>query len=859
MICPPVNPAPAPLRQFDLVVGFDTEYVREAPRTREVLEEDPEDAIRRGNKVLCISYAILDPETGRRWSGVAHIEPMRKRRWSLKQFLEQIEIVALDLGILTPERMRAANERLPKRTLRGLRICLLAHFSRADLPGFSDFRRLKRAFSAVRKTYVTIEKPYVLTTRPRNYRTKTSVTLRDTRLLAPAGYGSLSAIGDMLGFPKLTVPDVEDENGAIVPGITRMDLVQARHRAEFEAYAIRDAEIAVDFAERVAALAAEWGCDRLPATIGSLGVEAFVRGAEDFVGFCGRVPDSESRRGRRLVLHPVLAAHSGMWANAYRGGRNEAFAHGIFQAPEGRRWNDIDLASAYTTVMAGLPPIDWDSLTMPTDLDQIAVLDAATVAQVHFRFPPGARFPCLPVPAGAGLLFPLEGEATTTGAELLAAMNMGAEITLFSGLRFEFRDGAREFANFSRMIAAERARYKVANPVFEKLVKEAGNSVYGKTAQAVSGMRSINPDRNRYFDTLSGQRRELSPSRITNPVHAAITTATLRAVVSEILASLPRDRTVLSVTTDGFLTDATLEEALEACGGPLATWFKAALADIAPGKSLLEVKHEALAVAIARTRGAIAVTAPDGYDGPPILARAGHRIEGFDGSAWEEASAFLNTFISRTPDLTLSSRDLISVADQWLADADLVAIPIKRRINFDYDMGGMPVEPREEQGVLQFMTKPWPNKSAYEAGRRAHEKLRKNGGHLKTLDDWRLIEGAVRRGGEIMQVVGGGAVAGWLRAKIATEFCGKEGQLTFREAAATLDALGLPTTPSQLSDAGKKARSRGLLSIPNALAALIDAQLFAGTDAPNRFFEQSGTWHHFMRLHILKNKTRPKS
>lgn len=839
MICPPVNPSPASLRQFDLVVGFDTEYVREASRTREVLEEDPEDAIRRGNRVLCISYAILDPETGRRWSGVAHIEATRKRRWSLKQFLEQIQIVALDLGILTPERMRAANERLPSRTLRGLRICLLAHFSRADLPGFSDFRRLKRAFSAVRKTYVTIEKPYVLTTRPRNYRTKTSVTLRDTRLLAPAGYGSLSAIGDMLGFPKLTVPDVEDENGDIVPGITRMDLVQARYRAEFEAYAIRDAELAVDFAERVAALADEWGCERLPATIGSLGVEAFVRGAEDFAGFCGRVPDPESRGGRRLVLHPILATHSGMWANAYRGGRNEAFAHGIFRAPEGRRWNDIDLASAYTTVMAGLSPIDWDSLTMPTDLGQIAVLDAATVAQVRFRFPQGTRFPCLPVPAGAGLLFPLEGEATTTGAELLATMNMGAEITLISGLRLEFRDGTREFANFSRIIAAERARYKVANPVFEKLVKEAGNSVYGKTAQAVSGMRSINPDRNRYFDTLSGQRRELSPSRITNPVRAALTTATLRAVVSEILASLPHHRTVLSVTTDGFLTDATLEEALAACAGPLATWFKAALADIAPGKSLLEVKHEALEVAIARTRGAIAVTAPDNYTGPPILARAGHRIEGFDGSAWGEASAFLEMFISRTPDLTLPSRDLISVADQWLADADLVAIPIKRRVNFDYDMGGMPVEPLEVQGVLQFMTKPWPNKGAYEAGRRAHEKLRKNGGHLKTLEDWQLIEPAVFRAIDMRPEVCGGATAGWLRAKVAIAFCGKSGPISFRQAANTLTALGLPTTEGQLADAGKKARARGFPTISKSLASALERQLFAGADAPNRFSEQS--------------------
>ena len=53
---------------------------------------------------------------------------------------------------------------------------------------------------------------------------KVSVTLFDTRLLAPAGAGSLRALGELLKFDKLSLPDVLDETGKTRPGIERMDL-----------------------------------------------------------------------------------------------------------------------------------------------------------------------------------------------------------------------------------------------------------------------------------------------------------------------------------------------------------------------------------------------------------------------------------------------------------------------------------------------------------------------------------------------------------------------------------------------------------------------------------------------------------
>ena len=812
------------LADLDLLIGFDTEYTAEHPSAQhgETLAFDPDKIIRAGNRVLCISYALYSPTTGQRFSGMVPIPPTRKRRWTLKQFTEQVLDAALDAGMITPERLHAADDRHPKDRRQGLKIILCGHFTRADLPGFADFNKLKSKFSAVRKTYTTIMTPHVFTARPGRYRAQVSVTMRDTRLLTPAGYGALAAIGDMLGLPKLSVPQVRDETGATVPGIERMDLVQQRHPDDFETYARRDAEVAMTYLTKVHEIACEMGVPEFPPTIGSMAVKMFKAGCTDFEGFMGQVPDPESRI--KLIMHPAITDAQGMWANGFHGGRNQAFAHGIIEAPEGRQWHDIDVASAYTVAMAAIGTIDWDSDSRPRRLEEIATTGAATVARVKFRFPDDARFPCLPVRAGVGLIFPLEGETTTTGIELMAAINMGAEIEVLGAHRFELTEGPHEYAAFTGRIAAFRARFKSSNPLFEKLVKEAGNSLYGKTAQAVAGMRTQNPDKAKQFDTLQGERIELPPSAITNPVHAAMTTATIRAVLAEILSSLPADRQVLSVTTDGFLTDCTIEEATAATAGPICSYFRKALESVAPGKALLEVKHRAATVVVARTRGAFTVTAPGSYDGPPILARAGHKLEDPPDDKWAEAAEFVRLMRDRRPDSKLLGRDFISVETQWMADADLVALPVTRRLNLDYDFGCQPVAVAESHGLLRFATRPWRGLRSYKVARDAHARLRASGGHLKGIADWRQIEAEVIAAAVTGITTSEEACLLWMRAMAAVHLCGKGKAMTLAQGAAAITDLGLPTTAAQMADAGKNARKRGagkLVKPPEAMARFL--------------------------------------
>ena len=105
-------------------------------------------------------------------------------------------------------------------------VILAAHHSVADLSVLSDFEDIKSSFDLIMGTYTTLSRSWT-------YDSTTSVTLRDTKLLAPAGNNSLRALGNMYDFPKLDVGEYIFD---------MRDLVRD-DKTKFEAYALRDADI----------------------------------------------------------------------------------------------------------------------------------------------------------------------------------------------------------------------------------------------------------------------------------------------------------------------------------------------------------------------------------------------------------------------------------------------------------------------------------------------------------------------------------------------------------------------------------------------------------------------------------------
>jgi hypothetical protein len=491
------------LDDFALIVGFDTEFVSGSH-----LDTIPDNQ----NAVLCYSFAVYNPRTGQRASHVFHVAgPYKNRRRDLRSFIADIVTAASHSGLID-----APDGKPPAKMC----IALVAHFSRADIPGFRDYAKFKRQFDNVRETYCTNKKPHVMTVRIDAVAKKVSLRLYDTLLLAPAGYRRLEALGEALGLPKLGVPDVVNPKGATVPGIERMDLVRERHPVEFDAYAKRDAEVAVEWFVKVCEFAATWGVNHAPTTLGSLAVATIVAMADPALPLVlGR---SAKRGGLLGDPLPEASAIQTLAADAFHGGRNEAYVHGVFSAPATRPFVDLDLKGAYTTALAFQRALNWQAVEHTTDLDRLAQLDELSVATVAFEFPPLTRFPCLPVYDGDnGLIFPLKGIATTIGFELHLARRMGARLTVRVGVRVPWLDptGSWPFVAFAALVNRTRKSHPKKSP-FELAAKECGNSVYGKTAQGVGAMKSVPIIRN-VDDTREGRFEQLPESCVTAPLVAA--------------------------------------------------------------------------------------------------------------------------------------------------------------------------------------------------------------------------------------------------------------------------------------------------------------------------------------------------
>ena len=213
--------------------------------------------------------------------------------------------------------------------------------------------------------------------------------------------------------------------------------------------------------------------------------------------------------------------------------------------------------------MCDLLILDYGKAYMVTDPHEFKG-HTCGFALVKFKLPAATRFPCLPVRHQRyGLIFPISGTSYCTAPEIEVALNLGCDIEVVQGVIIPWVSNSKPvFEPFVRLVRQKRTSYPKKS--FEELLwKEIGNSLYGKTGQGLKERTA--------FDTTSGLSKKIPPSAITNPYMASHTTGFIRAVVSEILASVPSNRSVISVTTDGFLTDAT--EAELDLTGPVCSRF----------------------------------------------------------------------------------------------------------------------------------------------------------------------------------------------------------------------------------------------------------------------------------------------
>ena len=702
-----------------LHIGFDTEYVFN-PETRQ-------------NDILSYqSYVVLPDNTG-----VSNIiyppDSQKKSRLSFKEFLCQTITPLLETGVIT---------KWP-----GI-INIYAHFIRADIASFANFwSDYKILLKGIRGTVSSFKNRYGIDfDEQQERRVKTeqimfdkrtspprcsNVAFIDTLLITPGGMG-LAECGELLGLPKLTIPAPYS--------ITNMREYLLGDRAGFEAYALRDAEIAVRYALQVRNFCArELMIDRVPATIGAMAVSRFTKTLKENnmspeVCLGTHIKTRElwltEKQAFRTIKNPASVPSRELFEtfpiNCYHGGRNECFMMGVTPSDH---WYDYDLAGAYTTGLLDILTPDYGNIRLSKNPDDYCG-HVMGFALVTFRFPESVPYPSLPVRTDQyGLFFPLSGESWATAPEIELALSLGAEMTIHNGIIVPWicdtsphnSESTSVFLPFVQQVRENRNRH-IKGSLEEKFWKEIGNSLYGKLAQ---GLRAKTA-----FDTARGLNRSLPPSSVTQPFFAAHVTGFIRAVVGELMNALPSDSSVVSVTTDGFLTNCPLDKIN--MSGPLSSRFQSLCDIVDPGSSMLTCKHEVSQLIAMKTRGQLTYKAIQGK--PVVHARAGVKPPA-DIPRSDYNDYMVDLYLNRLPGQTLSRSTLISTREMWLSESDLVSREQDIRLNLEFDFKRQPVRPAMNEGHLLMFSRPWDNmeealqqRSLFDDWRQTHT--------LKTLADW---------------------------------------------------------------------------------------------------------------------------
>lgn len=702
-----------------LHIGFDTEYVFN-PETRQ-------------NDILSYqSYVVLPDNTG-----ISNIiyppDSQKKSRLSFKEFLCQTITPLLETGVIT---------KWP-----GI-INIYAHFIRADIASFANFwSDYKILLKGIRGTVSSFKNRYGIDfDEQQERRVKTeqimfdkrtspprcsNVAFIDTLLITPGGMG-LAECGELLGLPKLTI--------SAPYSITNMREYLLGDRAGFEAYALRDAEIAVRYALQVRNFCArELMIDRVPATIGAMAVSRFTKTLKENnmspeVCLGTHIKTRElwltEKQAFRTIKNPASVPSRELFEtfpiNCYHGGRNECFMMGVTPSDH---WYDYDLAGAYTTGLLDILTPDYGNIRLSKNPDDYCG-HVMGFALVTFRFPESVPYPSLPVRTDQyGLFFPLSGESWATAPEIELALSLGAEMTIHNGIIVPWicdtsphnSESTSVFLPFVQQVRENRNRH-IKGSLEEKFWKEIGNSLYGKLAQ---GLRAKTA-----FDTARGLNRSLPPSSVTQPFFAAHVTGFIRAVVGELMNALPSDSSVVSVTTDGFLTNCPLNKIN--MSGPLSSRFQSLCDIVDPGSSMLTCKHEVSQLIAMKTRGQLTYRAIQGK--PVVHARAGVKPPA-DIPRSDYNDYMVDLYLNRLPGQTLSRSTLISTREMWLSESDLVSREQDIRLNLEFDFKRQPVQPAMNEGHLLMSSRPWDNmeealqqRSLFDDWRQTHT--------LKTLADW---------------------------------------------------------------------------------------------------------------------------
>lgn len=611
-----------------------------------------------------------------------------------------------------------------------------------------------------------------------------SITVRDCMCQSAPGRKKLAHLGDACGVAKLDVGEAKED----------MSRFRREHLLDFVEYGSNDAVIVVEY------LTALWGLHAVPpVTLSGGGANALRDGikrywdidsqtnAEFMARFQGLVRIDEgmevaddglsyySVRSLTPVDGDANQAHSA-FKQAFHGGWNSCLRIGYFPTPT----YDHDIQSAYPTAMTSVVDVDFEQGCIEEVLKdrEITLADFSLgvvtplVAFVSWEFPEGVE-PCLPVRVGQSIIYPRTSDgvgaslgegmadarfagvdgAWCCGPEIALAIALGARVRVQIGYRLRVlqHEGApsRSMRAAVRQMVEDRATAKRIwgkGSLVEQMIKVATNSGYGKLAQDVAERSGWN--------AWAEQMEAIGGSSVTSPYHAAMITSLVRSL----LLGMANQVDLISVTTDGFITDQPDVESFDCFGQ--ADVFRAARQALVDDPQVWEVKHQQDDLVNLTTRGNVSLQ-PGG-----VIARAGLKTPSHIRQAshddpedkWlpelRERAWFRQTAIGREGKVSNSYRSFPSFRELSRVEYRMDFRPLHRspQVSLDFDMKRRPlldtmcVDLVDGYEVAGFDTAPWDTVLDYIRARDVarHIAAQRPGtagddrptGCLRTRDEW---------------------------------------------------------------------------------------------------------------------------
>lgn len=703
-----------------ILVGFDTEFKTPLALSASDIKADDGRA-----KSLILSYQFhAKTHDGFEWSGICC--PDGDARLSITEFI---------LFVLGSGARKHRRKDLPTD------VYLVGHFTRADIPAFSDFQEMTHYMSALRSTFVTTNEHLKISLKTLNgLPVGLNLYIRDTMLLTPQAKRSLKELGKLVGVEKV---ELSAHRETYQEMISNMDVVRRENWPLFKAYAMTDAEICLRYIETVIVQYRKiTGKFKVPNTLTSIGVDLLLKTWADILKI-----DPLKILGKESIVQKTFSQKHGHYikkkvdvdlnivhweknfvTECYHGGRNEQFWFGpCFED----KWFDFDLSSAYPTAMSLIGMPDWGSIKDSSCVDDYAP-ETLGFAEIEFEFPVSVRYPTLPVRTANGLIFPRKGICYCSAPEIFLARNLGASITIKHGIIVPTDLTRPVFADFTKDCINKRL--KAGKSTLEGLFwKEISNSTYGKTAQGLHEKR--------VYDMRDRDTRRLPASQITNPFFAAFITSFVRAVLGEVINSINDDRMVFSCTTDGFLTNVSPDEIGASLAGPLCLIYGRQRKFLTDDATILEVKHQVKRPLGWRTRGQATLSSgePSVAGDPILLAKGGI----FTAPEYEDLSdqnrLIVNMFFNRTPSTKIVVEAKSGVRDMVEHNADFVEKIFEKRLSMEYDWKRRPYAwaISSKHNHLAFSTVPWESWDEFSRIRDYWDEYNKSSPVcLKSIDDF---------------------------------------------------------------------------------------------------------------------------